>query len=173
MLNHKIAGVVLAGGRSSRMGENKALLSYGSGRLIDHMIAKLYDSGFESVYVSGEYDGLKSISDNEIYAGPAKAITHLMSQLKSYDGIFFIPVDMPLLSPEAILALIRPGSKGTYYQNSPLPLYVGHCEVKSTASSVKDLIKDLDILAIPQPNALKSEMLNANSKKDWEEIIAR
>ena len=40
-MDKKIAGVVLAGGKSSRMGKNKAMLIYNGKPLLNHMVGIL------------------------------------------------------------------------------------------------------------------------------------
>ena len=49
----KTAGIVLAGGRSSRMGTSKALLRYKDRPLIEHMQNLLHQAGLDDVYISG------------------------------------------------------------------------------------------------------------------------
>ena len=52
-----IAGVVLTGGRSSRMGQNKALLDYQGKPLIEHMMEILKTTGIKEIFISGDVDG--------------------------------------------------------------------------------------------------------------------
>lgn len=49
----EFAGVVLAGGRSTRMGRDKAFLRIGGQRLIDRQVALLREVGAAEVFVSG------------------------------------------------------------------------------------------------------------------------
>ena len=57
MVRNKIAGIVLAGGKSSRMGQNKALLSYRGQPLIEHMQRLIGQAGLQDVYISGDVPG--------------------------------------------------------------------------------------------------------------------
>ncbi|MBR6273872.1 MAG: NTP transferase domain-containing protein [Lachnospiraceae bacterium] len=57
---HKLSIGILAGGKSSRMGENKALLKIGKDRVIDKLTKEL--GGFSELIISaakkGEYESL-------------------------------------------------------------------------------------------------------------------
>ncbi len=59
-----VAGIVLAGGRSSRMGANKALLSYHGQPLYLHMQGILRASGLEQVYISGDVPEVECVPDS-------------------------------------------------------------------------------------------------------------
>ena len=50
-------GVVLAGGRSSRMGRDKALLEIDGCTLLDRAVALLHEAGAATVIVSGDRPG--------------------------------------------------------------------------------------------------------------------
>src|SRR5258705_12858022 len=78
-----VVGVVLAGGKSTRMGRNKALLPYQGKRLIDAPIEKL-QSFFSTVILSvinstdfSEYP-LQKIEDRYMEIGPIGGITSVL-----------------------------------------------------------------------------------------------
>ena len=102
-----VAGYVLAGGRSSRMGRDKALLELAGRPLVEHAVAKLRR-------VCGEVHILGSRTELAVYAplvadlhegcGPLGGMEAAMvhSSGSSCDWSLFIPVDMPFL-PAAFL----------------------------------------------------------------------
>jgi molybdopterin-guanine dinucleotide biosynthesis protein A len=98
---HSVTGVVLAGGKSTRMGKNKALLPYQGKNLIDAPIEKL-SKIFSQVCLSVrdqedflEYD-LQKIQDSYRDIGPIGGIT---SVLKAGVGkAFCVACDMPFLN---------------------------------------------------------------------------
>ena len=55
--------VLLAGGRSSRMGTDKALLPWGNGTLLTHMRGMLIDAGAVEVIVSGDRPDVGGVPD--------------------------------------------------------------------------------------------------------------
>ena len=171
MTYSRIAGVVLAGGRSSRMGENKAMLSFRGRPLVAHMRQILQDAGIEDIFIGGDVEGYDHIPDAHRYAGPAQAIGNVMDALPAYDYFLVVPVDMPLLNTALITPLLE-SSCGTYWQNHPLPAFlrrgvaIGHC------NSVRDIHQALGSKEIPflQDNLLM--MRNINTPADWEEIVS-
>jgi molybdopterin-guanine dinucleotide biosynthesis protein A len=117
-------GIVLAGGLSSRMGQDKALLPWGNGTLLDHMIGLLKDSGLETVVVCGERPGYPSFADPEPGQGPGVAIGHHLASLAPEAWALIVPVDMPLLTPRLIRRLLGAPEqpyRAAYFDNYPLP----------------------------------------------------
>lgn len=102
-----IAGVVLAGGRSSRMGKNKALLDYQGKPLVEHMMEIIKRAGIREIFISGDVDGYDCLPDPAPFTGPAEAIKSIIQRLSSYAGFLFVPVDMPLLKPEMLHLLLN------------------------------------------------------------------
>lgn len=89
-------GVVLAGGRSSRMGTDKAGLRWGGQSLLEHMAALLQQSGAVRVLTSGPHAGAHGLPDQQPGLGPLGGLLTL-AQTQA-DGIYLlVPVDMPLL----------------------------------------------------------------------------
>ncbi|MGQ9812895.1 MAG: molybdenum cofactor guanylyltransferase [Dissulfurimicrobium sp.] len=93
---------VLAGGKSSRFGSNKALASWRNGNVIDAVTSAIRAISDELFIVTNEpaaykYMGLPIIKDDVINAGP---IGGLLTALKNARGnrVFIAACDMPLLN---------------------------------------------------------------------------
>lgn len=89
-------GVVLAGGLSSRMGRDKALLPWQGHPLIEHQIALLKAAGVHDVKISGNRPGYHGISDPVPQAGPMGGIAGVAAACEDSD-LLIVPVDMPRL----------------------------------------------------------------------------
>lgn len=161
--------MVLAGGRSSRMGTNKALLDFQGLPLVEHMMDLLRQSGLEDIYISGDLDGYETIADQTPHAGPARAIADVMQRLGRYDGVLFVPVDMPFLCPEVLRALTTQEG-GAHYEGWPLPLYLPDSFVPdSGADSVKGMIADRGVSALSIPGTAQDCFININTQQEWRE----
>ncbi|MCB1550702.1 MAG: molybdenum cofactor guanylyltransferase [Alphaproteobacteria bacterium] len=165
-----LAGVILAGGRSSRMGSNKALLSFGGRPLIEHMQQILRDAGFNKIIISGSVKNYTCVPDKMDYQGPAKAIEDIICANPETKGFLFIPVDMPFLNQD-ILNLLLKHSEGAYFKDSPLPAYIPAPHKKTQAYSVRKMLDELNINPIKVPESFVSCMKNANTPEDWAEVI--
>jgi molybdenum cofactor guanylyltransferase len=101
-----ITGIILSGGKSSRMGSDKALLKIGSETIIER-ITNLIKSIFSDVFIvsntPGDYKFLNIPLYEDIYKskGPLSGI-HSGLVHSSTDKNFFISCDLPLVSEELI-----------------------------------------------------------------------
>lgn len=108
MTPHPISGYVLGGGRSSRMGRDKALIELGGKPLIEHAVKRLRRVCAE-VHIlagaAGEHDGLAQyaplVHDLHPACGPVGGFEAALVH-SSRDWNLFLPVDMPFL-PTALL----------------------------------------------------------------------
>ncbi|MDR1076015.1 MAG: molybdenum cofactor guanylyltransferase [Xanthomonadaceae bacterium] len=98
-------GVVLAGGKSSRMGRDKASLSWKGQPLLQHMHDLLLRAGAARVVVSGDHPEYKGIPDPVPERGPIGGLAGIVEN--EPDGtLLIVPIDMPKLSPALLRRLI-------------------------------------------------------------------
>jgi molybdopterin-guanine dinucleotide biosynthesis protein A len=167
----RIAGVVLAGGASSRMGQSKALLDYKGRPLVRHMMNLLAATGLTDICVSGALPGYPCIEDESALSGPAHGIKSVLAKKPGYEGYLFVPVDMPLLSAVLLrLLLDREGS--AHFDGHPLPLYLTLPFKTDKSDSVWGFLKAQGASPVALPAALHAAMQNANTPEEWEEIVS-
>ena len=105
----KIEGFVLAGGKSSRMGEPKAEMQWGGSSFIDRAAASLSAIGGENVFVVGGpigvahglhvFDDILPPMDREARGGAIVGLHTALSVARS-DWIALLACDMPFVSRE-------------------------------------------------------------------------
>lgn len=104
-----VTGVILAGGESSRMGSNKALLPYRGGRFIEsihRLLAQIFDEVLLVTNTAEQYDFLPCRKVADIYPGRgALAGLHAALQQSRTSHIFAVACDMPYLNGELIKRL--------------------------------------------------------------------
>ncbi len=104
-------GIVLAGGKSSRMGFNKALVEFGGRRLIEIAVDRLSGLFPEVLIIANDPDlyaylGVTILPDLVPNSGSLGGLyTGLASA--SHPRAFFAACDMPFLNPDLISLLVR------------------------------------------------------------------
>jgi molybdopterin-guanine dinucleotide biosynthesis protein A len=104
----RAAGFVLAGGRSSRMGKDKALLMLGGEPLIARGVRKLSRVCAEVAIAGGSEDLAlfgHVISDKSPDCGPLSGIVAALEQ-SSFEWNLFLAVDTPFVPVSALKALL-------------------------------------------------------------------
>lgn len=111
-----VTGVILAGGRSSRMGSNKALLPYRGGRFIEVISRQMEELFREVILVTNHPDQyafvpFRKVSDTFPGMGPLAGI-HAGLAASSGEAAFVVACDMPYLNPLLIRSLVRNADSG-------------------------------------------------------------
>jgi len=110
----RFPGVILSGGRSSRMGRPKALLSLGAARLIDHVVARFAPQVTALALNSNNPDialpGVPSIPDQFAdFPGPLAGIHAALAHARAFwpdaSHVATIPVDAPFLPLDLVSRL--------------------------------------------------------------------
>ncbi len=122
----KIAGIVLAGGLSTRMGEDKAHLKLAEQSLLARSVALLEALPLEKIFVSGDYADYLSIPDKLSHLGPIGGLHACVEALHNdYDALFIVPVDMPLLDIKqckVLLNAFKDWPQGVFFNEVTFPL---------------------------------------------------
>jgi molybdopterin-guanine dinucleotide biosynthesis protein A len=108
------AGFVLAGGRSSRMGEDKALVRLGGQPLVVHALDILRAAGL-TVSLAGGFSALAAfaplVQDSQPGLGPLAGICAALASTSARLAVF-MPVDLPLL-PVSLIAFLLDHARRT------------------------------------------------------------
>lgn len=105
----RVAGFVLAGGRSSRMGEDKSLVELAGRSLVAHAVDLLRAVGMEP-HIAGARSDLSLfapvIADEHPDRGPLGGVVSGLAQTAG-EWAAFVSVDMPLMAPELVAYLVE------------------------------------------------------------------
>lgn len=188
-----VYGVILAGGRSSRMGEDKAALQLDGLSLLERCTELLQQAGVTQVLLSGRPQLNGGFSDVYPNCGPPGAVLSTLAWLRQHHGLdgsllVFLPVDMPLLQLDTLQALIEASRDvaACHYEGEVFP-----CSMKATEAlnehlqeafqqglepggrrSMKAILQWLEARKLPRPASLESQFLNANTPEDWQRVQA-
>ena len=104
-----VTGVLLAGGKSRRMGQDKALLQLDGMALFKHSLA-LLQQFFATILIAGDrpdlsQPGIPAVPD--VYPGSALGGLHTGLQAAETDWIFVAPCDMPYPDARIVSLLLN------------------------------------------------------------------
>jgi molybdopterin-guanine dinucleotide biosynthesis protein A len=135
MKTNSLVGAVLSGGKSTRMGTDKALLVHQQKTMLLSTLNILRKTSVEqiAVSVSNEVDygdllsnqKLTKVTDLFHNKGPLSAIYSLADAFPDSD-ILVLPVDLPLLNAQTVQTLIDAGQREachSYFNQHFIPLY--------------------------------------------------
>ena len=184
--------VVLAGGRSSRMGRDKAGLELDGETLLQHSLRLLQDSGAGQIFISGRVEGHDWIPDLYPGSGPPGGVLSTLDWIRKNSGLddsllLVIPVDMPLLTVDVLRKLTEGcgDAAAARFPNEVFPCVFRTSEAlyrhlrelfeESTEPggkrSMKALFdftqaKQIDRLGLPD-----GVFMNINYPEEWEEFL--
>jgi len=176
--NFQFAGVVLAGGFSSRMGQDKALLEI-DGETLMHKTARiLSELGAEQVFICRNQNSQGFIQDVYPHCGPLSGIHSALVHTNL--PILVVPVDLPLLQFETLQPLIDKAveqNDNVHFENNNLPALIQNrnhtCEyltntLKNSDSadlSVRGLFRNIGATVVPKTECV--DLTNVNTPEQW------
>jgi molybdopterin-guanine dinucleotide biosynthesis protein A len=184
-----VTGVLLAGGRSQRMGRDKALLEIDGEPLYCRIIAVMQEL-FDRILIAGDRPDLecpeiKSYPDT--YPGSSLAGVHNGLTAAQSDWIFIVPCDMPfpdrrifeqLLQHRDNVNAVVPVNNGKFepvfalYHKSCLPHIVEMLDQKNFR--IQDLFTRISAFCIDTtefPKGWQRSMANVNTPADLQHIL--
>ncbi|QOL25735.1 NTP transferase domain-containing protein [Thalassotalea sp. LPB0316] len=196
--NNTCLGVVLAGGLSSRMGQNKAqLLHPKQQNMLSFSSALLTDVGVDGVVQSIGYNtqptGANQIADKYPNLGPLGGIATVFETTPHVHSYLILPVDLPLLSAQCLSQLKQVGQlsqMACHFSDHYLPLYLPRTAMtelffqnlktsqanasklttkKDKSLSIRQLLKQIQHRAIGLDRAHQQQLFNCNTAEQWQQ----
>jgi molybdopterin-guanine dinucleotide biosynthesis protein A len=152
--------LILAGGRSRRMGRDKAGLPAGDGTLVEHLVRRLAPLGSETIVAGGPHQdptGVRRIDDRYPGMGPLAGI-HAGLLAANSPWVWVVACDLPDVEPrvgtllcslafgvDAVVPRLDDGPEGlcAVYDRSLAPRIASFLE--SGQRRVQDLLSGLDV----------------------------
>ena len=177
-------GLVLAGGQSSRMGQDKALFQWQGLPLYQHMAKQLDRAGARRIWINRFADNTPEsktwLRDILPGRGPLSGI-HAALEVTEAKALIVVPVDMPLLKPEHLATLIAhsDGIHPVEYNHYSLPMLLPTnkrvCEAVEQAihsQNHKDyalwrLMEKLNSIRLTEPTDHQLAFANTNTPEEW------
>jgi molybdopterin-guanine dinucleotide biosynthesis protein A len=183
--NPTFGALILAGGRSSRMGTDKASLPYRGQTLLEHMRGLAARAGASPVMVSGGSRG--ELPDPVAGAGPVAGLCALAVHAASGSDPMrwlVLPVDMPRVQVPLIHRLVGADSRSVCFTDRPLPLAltldtdaravldrVGKKLAAGESIAVRQVLEMLGSTALTPDQSEEEQLVNANTPAEWEQLV--
>ncbi|MFD2618692.1 molybdenum cofactor guanylyltransferase [Terrilactibacillus laevilacticus] len=195
MNKESVTGIILAGGRSRRFGEPKALVTWRGESLITYSIRALQPFVKDVTIVSHlpelhQLKDMRVIEDKELYKGqgPLAGILTVMEKINTC-WYFVLPCDVPLISSRIVLMLLQQlQGKETHevvvpYVNGRVQPLIGlyhhrvkekiECQLKGNKKSMMELLEQCKVLyvSVQALSIEETSFININTKKDYTHLL--
>ena len=180
----KIDGVVLAGGQSSRMGQDKALLNRDHRDMFFYTLDSLESLPLNEIFISRNPSQVsyltrrRVIVDKYVNQGPLGGV-HAVAQYSDADALLIFPIDLPLLEPKdlkKIMSMANLSGQPVFFEHHYLPILLPlNQEVRDYLTdvvsgriktrSVKALCNRFNGIKISPDNV--ERLQNTNTPEQW------
>lgn len=173
-----LGAIILTGGASSRMGEDKAALDWAGLRAVDRVAALARAAGAQSVVTAGMRDyGLPHAPDDEPFAGPVGGVLAGVRALQAAGcaRALVLAVDAPTIRPDDLAPLLAQGHPGAAYEGLPLPMIVALSAIPAEAAAdwpVKRLAELAGLNQLACPPAARLRLRGANTPQERAALLA-
>ncbi|MFA3792314.1 molybdenum cofactor guanylyltransferase [Aliiglaciecola sp. SL4] len=180
-------GLILAGGRSSRMGVDKSTLSLSGESFLQLAIKRFESIGINNYVVSSNsLEG--AMADRLFDKGPLAALDALLSlpqsRLNDVDGVLVVPIDMPLFPAANLKQLALQGTEfqcACYFRSHPMPFFIQldplftatlKQQIESDDRSIFSLLKKLSAVEINynEGQIAKDAFYNVNTPEQMQKV---
>ncbi|MDR3508674.1 MAG: NTP transferase domain-containing protein [Caulobacteraceae bacterium] len=171
------AAVILVGGRSSRMGTDKAALDWGGMRAVDRVARTARNLGAAHVLTAGGDYGLDFIADAEAYGGPVGGVMAALKALARMDlsRALVLAVDAPTATLADLRALVEAPAPGALFEGFPLPMMIDLAAAPLDAPSGWPLMRLAEaacLLRLPCPPGAQVRLRGANTEEERRALLA-
>ena len=191
----KVTGAILAGGKSRRMGRNKALLPLGGKPVVQRLVVQFEEMFEETMLIANDPElyqvySSKIVPDIFPGKGPLAGLHAALNGAKN-DWVFLTACDTAFVQTEVVMGMaeLRKGTDAVlaetedglqplnaFYSRRCLPfienrLRTGKFKMISFHSDVK--IRIVQPLELPQWDPDTRTFWNMNTPEDYEEALAR
>ncbi len=183
-----VTGIILAGGKSKRMGKDKSFLSYRGKFFIDRLLDALKDTAVSGILISvnefDEYDSLpfRKIKDSFVDHGPLAGIYEALT-VSHNNHILCVPCDMPVIDSAVLNSILSESTPHIInvtvvdqnlhpllgvFPKTILPNLENY--LKSDRKKVFDFITGVDYKLIDL-SAFRNRIININTEDEYRSLI--
>ncbi len=185
----RLSAVILAGGKSSRFGRDKAEMAFSGQRVLDRLVKTLRNFPFQKLAAvraqgqRGDWPGsMMILNDDQEGLGPIGGIATALRRLPG--GVLVTACDMPLVSEaliqwlldnhdthvDAVIARHQGGMEPLLgiYEKSFLPIMEE--SIQAGRYALHFLLEEARVRFVDTPDRFRDEFANVNTQEDYNRI---
>jgi molybdopterin-guanine dinucleotide biosynthesis protein A len=173
-----LAAIILVGGASSRMGVDKAALSWNGRGAVERLAALACEVGADRVLTAGGGDhGLERVDDPAPGGGPVSGIVAGIAALRAtgHERVLVLAVDAATVRPGDLAPLLAAASPGAAYEGLNLPLVMDIAATPEGAGpgwAVGRLIERAGLARLACPAGSDERLRGANTPGERDRLLA-
>lgn len=172
-----LGAIILVGGRSSRMGTDKALLDWDGRRAIDRVADLARASGADLVISAGRNYGLPFVADPIPFAGPVAGVLAAAPSFRTVGThrLILLAVDAPTLGVGDLALLLSAAYPGAVYAGYPLPAVIAVDAIPTDAQPdwpLRRLAERAGLAVLPCSAAVERRIRGANTPEERTALLA-
>lgn len=172
-----LGAMILSGGRSSRMGVDKAGAEWLGRRAIDRVVDLAREAGAASVVTVGPQDfGLPHVTDDLPFGGPVGGVLAGARALRTL-GVrraLVLAVDAPTITQADLAPLLEAPEPGAAYADYPLPMVILLDALPGAAEAgwpLRRLVQEARLHRPPCPHAAELRLRGANTPEERQALL--
>jgi molybdopterin-guanine dinucleotide biosynthesis protein A len=170
----RLGAIILCGGGSTRMGQDKALLDWGGLRAVDRVAALAEAAGAQVVLTAGRDYGLDWVPDPQDGAGPVGGVLAGAAALRARGcaRALVLAVDAPTLTVEDLAPLLA-AEAGATFEVSPVPMVLPLGAIPEGALPgwpLRRLVERAGLAVLPCPEEARARILGANTPQERDRL---
>lgn len=169
--------IILTGGRSRRMGADKAALDWAGARAVDLLADIARTLGAAAIVSAGARDyGLPIAAENPPGGGPVAGVMAGARALAGCDRVLVLAVDAPTITADDVAPLLAAPSPGAAYEGLHLPLVVDLAALPAEAGAgwpMGRLVDATGVARLDPPAGAEARLRGANTPAEREDLLRR
>jgi molybdopterin-guanine dinucleotide biosynthesis protein A len=166
-----LGAIILTGGASRRMGQDKAALLWGERRAVDLVVDLARSVGAGRVLTAGEMDyGFERVRDPAPQSGPVAGVLAGLAALGgSFRRVLVLAVDAPTLQPADLAPLLAATGPGATFADFPLPMVLDPAATPADVGlgwPVRRLAEAAGLSQLPLPPGAADRIRGANTEAE-------
>lgn len=172
-----LGAIVLTGGASSRMGEDKSCLDWNGSSAVDRLAALALELGAAVVVTAGPRPaGLPFVVEDPPGGGPVAGIVAAIAHFRgACDRVLVLAVDAPTVRPDDLAPLLNSPSPGAAFGGLHLPLVIDLRAVPDAAGqgwSMRRLVTEAGLAQLPCEGEARARLRGANTPDERQALLS-